>query len=107
MHTVKSNGSSPFREIAAPKSSAVITSVSFPGFPVPDFPGFRRLSHSRCSEYLYFSGILGIFYQMLRICLKIHHYVHEIFCKQPRFTIRCQPILHFGFFKKVALFMFY
>jgi hypothetical protein len=83
------------------------TSVSFPGFPVPDFPGSRRLSHSHfpgkwvrdsreydlLSTFLYARGILSIFHQMLRICLKIHNNVHEISCKEHRYTIQCQPIL--------------
>jgi hypothetical protein len=85
------------------------TSVSFPGFPVPDFPGSRRFCHSRfpgksvrdsweydlLSKNVYSSGISGIFHQLLQICLKIHSYVHATSCKEPRCTmIKWQLILH-------------
>jgi hypothetical protein len=86
-------------------------SVSFPGFPIPDLPGSRRFFHSRfpgklvrdsreydlLSKFVYSSGISGIFHQMLRICLRIHNYVHATSCKEPRCIIWCQTILHFIF----------
>jgi hypothetical protein len=87
-------------------------SVSFPGFPVPDFPGSRRLFHSRFPGIplrgtFFLSDIFGIFHQMLRICLKIHNYVHEITCKEPSCTIQCQPILHFGILESGLFNFFY
>jgi hypothetical protein len=60
---------------------------------IPTFPGNGSGIPGNRIYYvifLYVPGILGNFHQMLRICLKIHNYVHEISCKEPKC---CQPIL--------------
>jgi hypothetical protein len=77
-------------------SGSLLGSVSFPGFPVPDFPGSRRFFHSRflgesvrdsrekdlLGKFVYSSSISSIFHQVLGICLKIHNWVYATSCKE-------------------------